>query len=163
MNDAPVVPRDPPRLLPGHSAAWWNSAGTLVVVRGMLFLLGFVLLAWPLAQVATGTAHDIARETLLLLGCGCVAAQVPLAWVYRHRVFRERDAGYTTMPGDAVTMNMSRGPAVMLFRTADLWQLEGRTGAVVRRPGGATPEAWRRHDAELQDFEDTAERLGRAR
>lgn len=161
MDDARAVPRTPPSLLPGRPAVWWGRIADRAVLCALVCLGLCALVGWLLAPLAPGAGLDVLAKAFLLLGLGAVLGRMPVALIYRHRARAERDAGYTTMPGELVILDLGRGPAYPLFGTAELWHLDGRTGAVLRRPDGATPEACGTADEEPAEFVESAARVGR--
>ncbi len=57
----------------------------------------------------------------------------------RRAAYRERSAGYTTLYGDSAAIPLpSKGSSfeIKLFSVEDLWQLDDKTGAVIRQPAG---------------------------
>ena len=104
----------PPELLPGRSALEevrrWEKWSVVLVVSALAVVaasfLGFEARAVLIAVLALpGMAGAV------------VSSQARMAELRARR--REREAGYTTEFGEG----------------RDLWQLEPRTGAVLRRPG----------------------------
>ncbi len=117
-------PDRPPRLVLGRSALGWEY----------LQLLGLLLLV---ASIIPWLWLSVHPEFLLFF----LAALVFYCWTiwgYRRAAYRERDAAYTTTFGDSAEIALpGRGatPVIRLFSTADLYQLDPKTGEVVRRPG----------------------------
>jgi hypothetical protein len=106
---------DPPSLLPGRSAKRWSivTGRSLLMapVVSVLFVLGFFILAGPLSAFA------VVCGLLLSLWITITAIRAALEIGRAERL--EREAGYTTLFG----------------KHYDLWQLDDRTGEVLRRPG----------------------------
>jgi len=142
MSDTPVVPRTPPHLLPGRSASSWDTAIDLVAFAGALGVVAILGLAVALG----GSLQSAGVAVLACCGIGSTLAHVPVKVEFDRRAYRERDAGCTTLPGEAVMRRMWWLSSVPMFSTTELWRLDGRTGAVLRRPGGATLGAWKEED-----------------
>ena len=108
------VPEIPPTLLPGRSAWGWMRIGVVCLLGELPLLVPIVVgaaVAQPLRDIVMSGAF------LAIVGIGAVGIR---AFVRFNSVtLEERDAGYTTLYG--------------MFR--HLWQLDHRTGEVLRRPG----------------------------
>ena len=108
------VPEAPPALLPGRSAWGWMRIGVASLLAGVPILLAIYLgagLSQPFKDIV------IFGSMLVGLGLGAVGAWAGVK--SNSAILEERDAGYTTLYG--------------MFR--HLWQLDHRTGEVLRRPG----------------------------
>ena len=126
----------PPTLVPGRSAnSWsrWQQFALLSVV--VVFVSGATFIGIP--ERTQAERDQFAGPWLAL-----IAATI-LFWIltiakYRRAAYSDRAAGYTTTFGDYADVTLlGRGatPVVRLFSTADLWQLDPKTGSVVRPPG----------------------------
>jgi hypothetical protein len=131
-TDAPATP---PELLPGRSAFDW------AVLTFLLLLLVYVVFIG--GGLFVGVPDRTPQERAPIAAAWIVILIITiLIWVlgeveFRAAAYRERSAGYTTMRGDRVEIVLpGRGatPKIPLFPTADLWQLDHKTGAVIRRP-----------------------------
>ena len=114
MKPPVKAPEKPPPLLPGRSARGWMRIGVGALGGGMVIPV-LIFLGAGLAQPFKDFV--MAGSFLVGLGIGAVGA-----WAFVNSngaVLRERDAGYTTLYGMFI----------------HLWQLDPRTGEVLRRPG----------------------------
>ena len=111
------VPESPPTLVPGRSAYDWSRFGLLTTAVGFL-----ALISWPLISEFGPDRHT--REILLAItgviafvvgACGTLFVIVKMT----ARQWIELAAGYTTLYG----------------RAYPYWQLDPKTGEVLRRPG----------------------------
>ena len=115
-----VVPEAPPPLLPGRSSVEWMRRFLKACVVGVPAVL--------LMPVASGLPEPLRDTVLVVLGvCGIAASAVGINAGFQNgrMEIAERDAGYTTQYG----------------KRFELWQLEPRTGEVLRRPGERTARA----------------------
>ena len=104
----------PPDLVPGRSARDLVFVGGVLSIAGaaMLVVIGVAsLLSPPWREIVMTSAFVVG----VVLGAIAIWAGVSLAGA----IEREREAGYTTLYG----------------RYRELWQLDHRTGEVLRRPG----------------------------
>ena len=109
------MPSDmPPALLPGRSAWGWMRIAVACMLTG-LPVLALIVLGAMLPQ----PYKDLGLSGLLLVGLGICGVGGWAAVNGNAAAVRERDAGYTTLYGMFI----------------HLWQLDHRTGEVVRRPG----------------------------
>jgi hypothetical protein len=132
MDEDRRPPRQPPHLVPGFSARAWTFLQLLALLLGIASIVSWI---W----------QSIHPE-LLLFSLIALAFYVWTIWGYRKAAYRERDAGYTTTFGDSAQIELpGKGayPVITLFSTGDLYQLDPRTGEVVRRPGD--PDGTRRN------------------
>ena len=108
----------PPPLLPGRSALSWTRVGGLCLAGALaafgLGLAGLLLLPMPARMIVSVAAFAV----ICVLGSGLILASLKES----RATIRENAAGYTTV----------------YQRHYELWQLNPRTGAVVRRPGERT-------------------------
>ena len=110
------VPGSPPALLHGRAALYW---GRLQLVAGIVNLLAVVAMP-AIALLPDRPARVMLIPVAVFVGlgpgaCGALFATIRKAGAVR----RELAAGYTT-----------------LYRQAtDYWQLDPKTGEVLRRPG----------------------------
>ena len=112
--------RVPPHLIAGRSALWWTRATLLGVgVAGLLIILGAVA-SYLAPHPTPGWLPLMAGAILVLAPLSFVAPG--LARIRTTR--REAEAGYTTL----------------WYRYYHLWQLDPKTGEVLRRPGERTTE-----------------------
>jgi hypothetical protein len=114
----------PPRLVPGFSARAWTKLQVLALLLGVTSIISWIWLS--------------IHPEFLLISLAVFVFYVWTIWGYRRAAYRERDAGYTTTFGDSAEFALpGRGgvPVIRLFSTADLYQLDPKTGEVVRRPG----------------------------
>ncbi len=120
-------PETPPELLPGRSALFWLKAEGVCIVTGMvsvaLIVVSRLLLAPPLRESV------MFGSLIVSLAVGGVG--ISIAWLYQSALDRECDSGYTTLFGTHL----------------ELWQLDDRTGEVLRRPGEREVRRRRRGDA----------------
>ncbi len=127
--DAPSpAPRDPssgpPRLLPGRSQISYMRVGMAslgVGVVGLVAMVGGTLLF--------ENTPSVRQPLVLLTGGPAVAASFVMLWAAIGawlRARREAAAGYTTAFGQGM---LSGRPYY------ELWQLDDKTGEVLRRPG----------------------------
>jgi hypothetical protein len=117
-------PDSPPRLVPGFSALAWTYLHLLALLLGVASIASWIWLS--------------VHPEFLLSSVPVLAFYVWTIWGYRRAAYRERDAGYTTTFGDSAEITLPGGgayPVIRLFSTRDLYQLDPRTGEVVRRPG----------------------------
>ena len=115
----PAVPSSPPALLPGHSANYWDGIQLLACVVGVPSALGILLGAamWPsLAGMIVGAV----AISVMLVSTACLAI-ASIQQIRRDR--QETSAGYTTRYADSYWL---------------YWQLDPKTGEVLRRPGETT-------------------------
>ena len=109
------VPETPPQLLPGRPALEYSSLILRSIAIGIAMTLvmgfGFFVLPEPVRSVVTTAA--------LFGGLGAAAGMGWAGILGWHTARRERRAGYTTMYGSYL----------------DAWQLDPKTGEVLRRPG----------------------------
>ena len=122
----------PPPLLPGLSARRW-----LVLQVGWDALCPIVFLAFAIYVgyvIPTQAGRDVAARWWLAAIVAMVAGWILLVLGFRRAAYRERAAGYTTIAGSHVLIPVPR-TSITLFPTADLWLLDARSGAVLRRPG----------------------------
>ena len=155
--DTPRVPQIPPTLLRGRTAWSWEVMELLAFSLASVVFIGGCL--WMGLQPSQ---PDRDRAAGFLVAGTAIAIVIWIASMigYRRAAFRERAAGYTTVYGDKATIDLpSRGRplSITLFSTVGLWQLDHRTGAVLRRPAGETPAQW----GEEREFQDFAEQLKR--
>ena len=118
-----AIPPEPPALLPGRSA---RALSRLVMASWAVSGIG---VAWALTAAVRGPQLHVPSLLLAVVvavfGVAAVAALPVNLWARRRlraRTTRELAAGYTTLPG----------------RAYDHWQLDPKTGAVLRRPGETT-------------------------
>ena len=109
-----MPPEVPPPLVPGRSARGWMSIA-VVCTLAELPVLALIVLGAMLPQ----PYKDLAHSGLLLVGLGTCGVGGWAAVNSNSAIMRERDAGYTTLYGMFI----------------HLWQLDHRTGEVLRRPG----------------------------
>lgn len=109
-----TVPDAPPKLLPGRSAWGWMRIGVASLLAGIPIVVLIVLGAG-----LPKPFKDIVMFASLLVGLGICAVGLR-GFVNGFKAgLSERDAGYTTLYGTMI----------------DCWQLDHRTGEVLRRPG----------------------------
>jgi CBS domain containing-hemolysin-like protein len=108
-----MIPMDPPDLLPGRSAFDWTRIGVLAS-------LAVVVVIFLAAAFAPTGLRETAITIAVLIGA-FVAAPIRIwaAIAGPRTEIRELGHGYTTLFG----------------KNYDHWQLESRTGKVLRRPG----------------------------
>lgn len=127
---------NPPRLLPGRSAiAWVRFQGLGMLLFAVVFIGGGVAVA---IVRHTQAERDAMTGPWIVLTIGAIAVWVPATLGFRSAAYRERAAGYTTIYGDDASIDIpgrGRYVSIPLFSTVGLWQLNARTGAVIRRPG----------------------------
>ena len=99
---------------------------------------GFALGSGYLA--GTQTERDALAGPWLLGTAAAVAVWLATVVRFRLAARREQAAGYTTISGSraSVVLPGRLAAEIRLFSTAELWQLDDRTGAVIRRPGEPT-------------------------
>jgi hypothetical protein len=114
---APLVPAEPPTLLPGPTAYDWLRRQTLWLIASVL-VLPFIGLGSLLSQPVRGIV--IVAFVVLLVACGVRGGRAAISQMRAEA--HERAAGYTTLPA---------------ARYRNLWRLDPKTGGVVRRPGEA--------------------------
>jgi hypothetical protein len=112
-----AAPGSVPALLSGRPAVGWSRLALKA------FLVGVpAVLLMPVASMSGQPVRGLALPVLLLVAVAAglvgLAAGIRLAVAQR----REWEAGYTTLHGQRF----------------DLWQLDPRDGAVLRRPGERT-------------------------
>ena len=109
------VSETPPQLLPGRPAldySWFMLRSIAVtMVMGLVMGFGFFVLPEPVRSVVTTAA--------LFGGLGAAAGSSSLSILAWRTARRERRAGYTTIYASYL----------------DAWQLDPKTGEVLRRPG----------------------------
>jgi hypothetical protein len=105
----------PPELLPGRSALEEAGRSWKIDLAG----IGVVLLMVVSAAALNNPARSIALAALLVPGLMLTIVGYRSWMGMNRRKRRERQAGYTTLYDSA---------------GIDLWQLDPRTGAVIRRP-----------------------------
>lgn len=105
----------PPRLLPGRSSLEEALRNPPLNNAGIVFILAVVLAS----AVLDGAARYVADIALGIAGLTAVLLASRARWASLQMDRRESEAGYTTRCGSH----------------QELWQLEPRTGAVLRRPG----------------------------
>ena len=111
------IPEMPPVLLPGRSAFSWIPPQLLAIAVALLGLIaGPVISAF--APTADGRHTLLILSEVILVGSG-LAGQWYSFWRMRQDARRELAAGYTTLFG----------------RAYPYWQLDPKTGEVLRRPG----------------------------
>lgn len=132
------VPQVPPHLLPGRSARWWRRAQPLALALVAVVFCGFGLVSGYLAR--TQTERDALTGPWLLGTAVAVAGWIVTVVRFRVAARREQAAGYTTISGSRASIDLPGRVAgeIRLFSTAELWELDDRTGAVIRRPGEPT-------------------------
>jgi hypothetical protein len=113
---SPRVPAEPPTLLPGPTAYDLVRRQTLWLIASVL-VLPFIGLGSLLSQPMRGIV--IGALVVLLVVCGVRGGRAAISEMRAEG--RERAAGYTTL--------------LRSRRYRNLWQLDPRTGGVVRRPG----------------------------
>jgi hypothetical protein len=113
---SPLVPAEPPTLLPGPTAYDLVRRQTLWLIAAVL-VLPFIGLGSLLSQPMRG----IVIVAFLVLGLVCAVRSGRAAISEMRSEGRERAAGYTTL--------------LRSRRYRNLWRLDPRTGSVVRRPG----------------------------
>ena len=110
-----AVPETPPQLLPGRPAldySWFILRSIAIgIAMTLVMMLGFFVLPEPVRSVVTTAALLGSLGGAAGLGWASI-----LGW---HTARRERRAGYTTIYGSYL----------------DAWQLDPKTGEVLRRPG----------------------------
>ena len=107
-------PETPPELLPGRSARFWMKIVGAGIPVGLVFLVLIPvgsMLAPPLRDLVVFGSLGV---VVVVGGVGLWASAMS-----RLAIDREHDDGYTTLFG--------------IYR--ELWQLDDRTGEVLRRPG----------------------------
>ena len=112
---SPLVPTEPPTLLPGPTAYDLVRRQTLWLITTVL-VLPFIGLGSLLSQPMRGIV--IVAFVVVLVVCGVRASRAAISEMRTEG--RERAAGYTTL---------------RVARYRNLWRLDPKTGGVVRRPG----------------------------
>ena len=114
-----LVPATPPALLPGRSANYW--AGPQII--------GCVIAFFGLVLIGLGSGLSPSDWGAAFVDLGVVALLAGAAWIgvatyfFRRRDGQERAAGYTTLHARFYWL---------------YWQLDPKTGEVLRRPGETT-------------------------
>ena len=111
----PIDSDRPPSLLPGRSAAAWSRRGGVFLLFGIILSLGI-----PLGTLVPTPLSGPFFVGFFVLSLGCCAIALR-AFIGMYSATRqEQRAGYTTLVGRP-------------YRR--YWQLDPKTGAVIRRPG----------------------------
>ena len=112
---SPLVPAEPPTLLPGPTAYDWLRRQLRWLITTVL-VLPFLALGPLLSHPMRG----IVIVAVVVLGLACCVRLARAALSQMRAEARERAAGYTTL---------------RVARYRNLWRLDPKTGGVVRRPG----------------------------
>jgi hypothetical protein len=105
------------------------------VVWDILCPIVFIVFAIYVGYIVpTQAGRDAVSRWWLVAIAVMVIGWPALVFGFRRTAYRERAAGYTTIAGHHVSVPVPR-TEIRLFSTTDLWLLDGRTGAVKRRPG----------------------------
>jgi hypothetical protein len=142
MSDAQETSPTPPRLASGRSAFSW------AIIQFLLELLLYVVFVAGGLFVGVVKRPPAEQQSIGVTWIVILIVTISI-WVlsiieFKVAAYRERAGGYTTMRGDDVEIILpgrGLGPVITLFSTADLWQLDPKTGAVIRRPG-RDPDGW---------------------
>jgi len=109
-----TIPDTPPTLLPGRSANHWFRIG----FRYLCLAVGSPLLM-TMSALVQSPLREVVIAVCLVLSLTFCAALLRVAFAVSAAAVRERKAGYTTLYG----------------RYYAYWQLDHKTGEVLRRPG----------------------------
>jgi hypothetical protein len=116
MNRGPASQGVPPSLTDGRTAFWWARASLVGLVVSVLVILVLAGVAYFAPKPTPGWFPVVALLGLVVSPAGFFG----IPWFTRIRAsIRETQAGYTTL----------------YDRYYDLWQLDPKTGAVLRHPG----------------------------
>lgn len=108
----------PPGLLPGRPALFWAKLLMLGLPLCLVSLVAIPVIGYVMALGAPGRERALWTAGAVTLGGTAVLALFLFGWVRAAR--REKAAGYTTLFADR----------------PELWQLNPKTGEVVRPPQG---------------------------
>lgn len=114
--DKPNVPDSPPRLLPGRSALRWTR---LAFLASVACLLGIFSIVATSALAPGGGPRELMITVESVVAIVAILGGFAFTWKAVYREFDEMAVGYTTRFG----------------RLFAYWQLDDRTGEVLRRPG----------------------------
>jgi hypothetical protein len=105
--------------------------------------LGFGGIGLIVGNTPTQAGRDALTPWWAAATFGSLALFEVVQFRYRRAHYRERAAGYTTVFGSRASWFPvpTRGASLTLFSTIPLWQLDRKTGAVIRRPNTAPPSA----------------------